>query len=342
MRRTQAWISTGLLALLLMVGVGCDAVGTDDEAGTASMRVLLTDAPFPFEIVEEANVTITRVTAVSETEGKVVLSDDDFAVNLLDLRGGVTAPLATEAEIPAGTYTKILLEVQDASVELVGGAEFDLKVPSGQIQVLLGDLEVSLDEDVAVVLDFDVSQSFVVQGNPNTPAGIKGFLFKPVVRSLGWFSDDDDVDEGAELQGTITEVGADYIVVAGTRFQIDDETAFHDVAGFAALAPGMVVEIEYVEAAEDVFVAVAVDVEEDDQEREVHETQGTVEEIGADYLVVAGTRFDVDVETELEGFDSLAALTVGTEVEVDYVEQLNADGYLALEIEVVERETEGD
>ena len=36
-------------------------------------------------------------------------------------------------------------------------------------------------QDVSLTLDFDVSKSFVVQGNPNTPAGIKGFLMKPTV-----------------------------------------------------------------------------------------------------------------------------------------------------------------
>ena len=34
------------------------------------------------------------------------------------------------------------------------------------------------------MLDFDVSRSFVVQGNPSTPAGIKGFIFKPVIRAV--------------------------------------------------------------------------------------------------------------------------------------------------------------
>ncbi len=37
-----------------------------------------------------------------------------------------------------------------------------------------------------MTLDFDLEKSFVVQGNPNTAAGIKGFHFKPVVKPLGY------------------------------------------------------------------------------------------------------------------------------------------------------------
>ena len=36
--------------------------------------------------------------------------------------------------------------------------------------------------ETVLVVDFDVNQSFVIQGNPNTPAGINGVLFKPTLR----------------------------------------------------------------------------------------------------------------------------------------------------------------
>ena len=51
----------GIIAL-----AGCDSLlsSMDEEQGSASFNVLLTDAPFPFDLVEEANVTITEVQLV--------------------------------------------------------------------------------------------------------------------------------------------------------------------------------------------------------------------------------------------------------------------------------------
>jgi hypothetical protein len=65
---------------------------------------------------------------------------------------------------------------------------FDLKVPSGTSSGLKIKIspELVIEEGVEseVILDFDVSKSFVVQGNSKTPAGIKGFLFKPTLRAM--------------------------------------------------------------------------------------------------------------------------------------------------------------
>jgi hypothetical protein len=43
-----------------------------------------------------------------------------------------------------------------------------------------------------VLVDFDVDQNFVIQGNPETPAGINGILFTPVLRELSRSRQDGD------------------------------------------------------------------------------------------------------------------------------------------------------
>src|SRR3990167_5116760 len=62
----------------------------------------------------------------------------------------------------------------------------DVTIPSGDasgLKVYIDPpLEIRTGAVSELMLDFDVSKSFVVQGNPETPAGIKGFHFKPVVR----------------------------------------------------------------------------------------------------------------------------------------------------------------
>jgi hypothetical protein len=89
---------------------------------------------------------------------------------------------------------------------LKDGSTFNMKVPSGPqpgVKVFISPpVEVATGLSAELLLDFDLSKSFVVKGNPNTPAGINGFNFKPVIRGinksvagriLGTVSDTSDV-----------------------------------------------------------------------------------------------------------------------------------------------------
>ncbi|HUP00977.1 MAG TPA: DUF4382 domain-containing protein [Gemmatimonadota bacterium] len=187
-------------AALVACGSSLTDPAQDLGEGRGNLTVLLTDAPFPFELVSQANVSISRVDIVSANEGILTIAEGEQTFNLLDLQNGVTAVLA-QANLSAGTYPQIRLIVSSASVVLNDGATFDLFVPSGAqtgIKVLLPDFSVDAGGNVTLTLDFDVSESFVVMGNPDTPAGIQGFIFKPVVRPLGLADDDPDDPEDEE------------------------------------------------------------------------------------------------------------------------------------------------
>jgi hypothetical protein len=174
-----------LFAGMLMMTAGCDAVSPGTSAN-GTLMLYLTDNPFPFDLVAEANATISHVEIIGEG-GAIVLVDEEQAYNLLTLRDGVTA-LMSEVELPAGQYAQIRLRVTEADVVLNDGQTFDLFVPSGAqtgIVVLLPGFEVEADGVTELTLDFDVEESFIVLGNPNTPAGIEGFLFQPVIVPLG-------------------------------------------------------------------------------------------------------------------------------------------------------------
>jgi hypothetical protein len=203
-----------LAAAIISLGVaGCDD-GTSPQ-GDASIRVLLTDAPIDY--VASAWVDIGAVELIpANGDGPIVLTEDgtDDFVDLLDLQGAVTHTLA-DADIEAGEYTQIRLIVEAARVELAEGYEFndgsvekDLFIPSGaQTGIKLnlssadgdqgsGPVTIAAGETV-LVLDFDVSRSFVIQGNPETPAGINGMIFKPTLRVVVQ-------DVAASISGTIT------------------------------------------------------------------------------------------------------------------------------------------
>jgi hypothetical protein len=193
---TTQQVRAGVAVLAALAMTGCDSTSPD---ATAKLTVLLTDAPSMF--LTTAEVDIGSVELSGSEGGPIVLSQDatDGFVDLLELQGLATEVLA-DLEIPAGTYSQLRLVVEGARVQLAegyeltsGGSTADLTVPSGaQTGIKLnlqfaeggqnqGGVEIAGGQTVLVV-DFDVSQSFVVQGNAQTPAGINGFLFKPTLR----------------------------------------------------------------------------------------------------------------------------------------------------------------
>jgi len=189
-RRSRA--AAAVLFVALAMGACSESVGVE---GATTIRVLLTDAPI--EYVEAAMVDIGPVELVPADGGPhILLSEDgtDGPVNLLDLQNAATMLLA-DAEIDEGSYSQLRLIVESASVELIDGYSFvgggnvqDLKIPSGAqtgIKLKLRDENggpLVMAGDMVLVVDFDVSRSFVIQGNPETPAGIKSMSFKPTLR----------------------------------------------------------------------------------------------------------------------------------------------------------------
>lgn len=208
--RKNSLFTIALLALsTLFVACSQDDNNIENLDGKGRLTVNITDAPFPIDIVDKTVVTIDRLSIGSAAEGEdegnfLVLSEEEREIDLLDLTNGVTLELAS-VDIDAGTYDEIRLHVVDAKVLLKDGTEFDLKIPSGSSSGLKIKIApaVTIEEGLesTVLLDFDVSKSFVMQGNMNTPAGIKGFLFKPVIRC---------VFEGftGQIEGTVTDTSA--------------------------------------------------------------------------------------------------------------------------------------
>jgi hypothetical protein len=199
---------TALAAAGLVLGA-CDSPMS--TSGDARVTVLLTDAPH--EYLDAAVVNIGRIELLPVDGPPVVITTDGGTYDLLQLQDGVTAALGT-ATIEAGRYLEMRLIVTDASLTLAdpytytdGSTTRSIHVPSGAssgIKIKLSSADGESGEGVEIrpgettlVVDFDVSQNFVMQGNANTPAGIQGFLFTPVLRAVV-----DDV--AGSIAGTVT------------------------------------------------------------------------------------------------------------------------------------------
>lgn len=188
-----------VLSIFIFLLTSCseDKAANDTESGR--LTVQLTDAPFPFDLVAEANVTVFKVDARladgedNESEDMeddsqssfVTLMEEEIPVNLLDLTNGTTEQLA-DLEVPAGTYDLIRVYLKGITIVLTDGRSFDLKVPSGEqtgIKVFINPpLTVVGGLSSDLLLDFDVSRSFVAKGDSKSVDGITGFNFKPVIK----------------------------------------------------------------------------------------------------------------------------------------------------------------
>ena len=191
-RNLVASLTAGVIVLTLGA-VACNDSNDATGGGTSHMRVLLTDAPS--DLIASAKVTISRVYLVGNDGGPVDVmpaSEPPLTFDLLDLRNGVEALLADHA-VPAGAYEQLRLVVEDAEVTLVDGLTFSdgsstqtLFVPSGMqsgIKVLLDEpLDADPGQITIVVVDFDVDQNFVLQGNATPPTEISSILFTPVLQ----------------------------------------------------------------------------------------------------------------------------------------------------------------
>lgn len=209
------------MLLLLLIGMvsGCSTDGNTMGEDQGRLVVRLTDAPFPYSSVAEANVTVFKIearlkdgTAEEESEGMgpimegdspfVTLMEEEIPVNLLDLTNGITEKLA-DLEVPAGSYDLIRVYVKGVNVVLADDTTHDLKVPSGEqtgIKVFIRpDLVVAGGLTTEVLLDFDVSRSFIAKGSAKSPGGITGFNFKPVIKAS-------NTSTSGTLAGSVTTV----------------------------------------------------------------------------------------------------------------------------------------
>lgn len=235
------------LAVLIMVSCQKNDRNLDDNFGT--LRISITDDPFPIEYIEEANVVITKVEIREKDDHDgygneedngypfITLLEDTLEFNLLELRNGVTAELL-EMDVQPGEYDLLRLYVHEASIVIKDHSSFDMKVPSGAqtgIKIFIEPsimVEGGLTADL--LLDFNLEKSFVLKGNMHTPAGINGFNFKPVIRAV-------NNSTAGTLKGYVTDTVSVALKDASVWIEVADTvyaSALSDTTGFYAI-PGI-------------------------------------------------------------------------------------------------------
>lgn len=197
-------LAATLVAATLIAACG-DAT---TQAGSGTLAVQLTDAPFSGDSVSRVDLFVVRIDAriadADSTAAARSVTDDSVSssgwttiatpnasVNLLTYQLGLFLPLG-QANVPAGTYRGFRLIIDPTrssvtlknSVVLSGTSTPNVSFPSASrtgIKVnLTQTVTITANQTTTVLLDFVVNESFVQRGNTIVQNGL---LFKPVIRA---------------------------------------------------------------------------------------------------------------------------------------------------------------
>lgn len=186
-----------LLVLATAAVTACSSGGGGPDASApGSLSVQLMDAPV--EDVAEVHVQIAGL-SIKPADGPAIeldLGAPTITVDLLELTDENAAVLIDGAEIPAGEYEWLEMDVNasfDGDMDsyvmtLIGGQE-EIRVPSSRIRLVSG-FEVGGGEVVQFLFDWSVRKGLV------DPPGQSGYLLKPAFRMLA-------VEEFGVLSGTV-------------------------------------------------------------------------------------------------------------------------------------------
>ncbi|MCL9808289.1 DUF4382 domain-containing protein [Flavobacterium luminosum] len=215
-----------LLSLLLMVFTtlsfqSCN--DNDDTEKTATINVRMTDAPGDYDAVyvEVLDVMIKSDANPDETGWVSIGTAAPQVYNLLDLTGGVSALLASDAVIPSGHLGQIRLVLGDDNSVVKDGVTYPLKTPSAQqsgLKLLVNkNLEAGYTYDF--LLDFDVEKSVVVQAGSSD-----NFNLNPVIRVS-------TVANSGIIKGIVTTTPPGVQVLASVKVNEEVVSAYTDAEG---------------------------------------------------------------------------------------------------------------
>lgn len=190
-------MKTLAIALLVCGGLvaACSTGGPITSSGMSHTRVLLTDAPFPYDDLSAVNIYIVAVEAssaadsgsISDPSTWTTVAEPHRAVNVLGLTGGTTEVLG-ETDLSAGVYraVRITIDVDSSTVLAADGTPVPVLWQASGRDALNALVESPIDAPEAgadIVLDFDLARCFQYLIDPNDSAS-KRLVFIPWIRAV--------------------------------------------------------------------------------------------------------------------------------------------------------------
>jgi hypothetical protein len=182
------------IGLLIMQVSSCEK---DNDKEVAHLTVKMTDAPANYDAVM---VDITGV-EVKTNGGLIMLIPEAGIYNLLDFSNGLSTLIAT-GDLEAGNVSQIRLILGANNSVTVDGIVYPLSTPSAMQSGLKLQVNKTLEPGVSyeILLDFDASQSIVLEGNDT-------YQLKPVIRTI------DNAISGS-IKGSISPMVANATITA--------------------------------------------------------------------------------------------------------------------------------
>lgn len=237
-------IALSAFAVAVLIGGACyqdDAIGV--VAGTRSVaKVLVTDAPFPFDNVQSVNVYIISIAASTQPDTGstpdsmqwVTITAPHRRIDLLTLQQGATTLLG-EGEIPAAQYraVRLIIDTDSSDVRFADSSAAVVHWGGAGRQAIHAFVEAAVavpEQGAEIVIDFDVGRSFQYD-----QLGDGAFNFFPWIRAVnraatGSIAGTIQADSAPLENATVSAYGA----TAGT-WQIRS-TGKSDAAGHYRLA----------------------------------------------------------------------------------------------------------
>ena len=232
------------LVIICLLISGCQESQDAPEVDSGKIFLRLTDAPFPHHLVSEVNITISGVLAKEDGESiDWELSDRSLTVNLLQLTNGITITLAN-TDIPEGSYSGLKLLIRKASVRLKDNSVLNLNLGTRNGQphevYIPSSIEIKAGLTADLLLDFDVSRSFIPRYSTGSDSRIAGFIFKPVVKlSDAYHSGSITGIVTSSLENKISRLeGAQISVMAADTLVTTSFTDFSGMYTILGLDPG--------------------------------------------------------------------------------------------------------
>lgn len=190
---TMSRLNLALLAVAT-IAVACykdDASGPTQSSGKPMAKVLITDAPFPFDSVLSVDVYVISVSVSTQpdTGGSadsmswVTVTAPHRQINLLELQQGDTALLGS-GEVPAGQYraVRLILDGDSSGIRFKNGSAAVVHWGGSGRQEIHAFVEAAVDvptQGADIVIDFDVGRSFHYND-----LGDGAFNFFPWIRAV--------------------------------------------------------------------------------------------------------------------------------------------------------------
>jgi hypothetical protein len=231
-------LMAAILGLTILLLFSCRENETiQPELG--KLVVKMTDAPFPKDSVREARVKIVKIEIAvidttkgmsskqleqekekhkgmvshgknnsyldKETFGKTYLtiSTTEQVINLLELSNGITK-IITEAHLPSGIYSQVVLYITEATIVTTKGTVYTVKLPSGSTRGIVINIVPTImivkGLQTTLLLDVDVNRSFIIREKKKSIFDFPGFEFKPVIRAV-------NMSECGKLVGKVADEG---------------------------------------------------------------------------------------------------------------------------------------